>query len=309
MKSEEFGVRYRLLKVLSDGPVRSYTAEQRGSGRVVLVHVVEDALSDLSVELSDLVRRLEPADRAKVLEVVTVGPSVAFVTQVIPGNQGFEEWVRAKAATARPPREMPARPAPPPGEFTAMFKSPEAEPLPPVVPPPAPPAAPDQAPARGGSFTDLFRAPAAHPTPAPEIPPPPPAAAVTPAAPVKVVSLRVTPPPPPVAAQPPVKVPTPDLGRAGPPIAATPPVARQGALFTPEQPPPPTRQPEVWSGPSDYTRQLNSAAEPPPPAPEVPPEAPVPAEGRRSLVPLLLGLNLVVIVVTGLVVYFALRRC
>ena len=302
MKSEEFGARYRLLKVLSDGPVRSYTAEQRDSGRVVLVHMVEDAMSDLSIELSDLTRRLEPADRAKVLEVVTVGSGVAFVTQVIPGSQTFEDWLRARAATARPQRQAPSAEPRPPGEFTAMFKAGDAEAQAPVTPPPAParPAAP--------SFTEMFRPPGAPEPAAPDIPERS-SSPVTPAAPVKVVSLRVPPPPPPKLDAPQPKVPTPDLGRAAPPAAATPPVARQGALFTPEPPPAPPR-PDVWSGPSDYTRQLSAANEPPPAAaPEVPETTAAAAPPKRSLVPLLLALNLVVIVITGLAVYFALRRC
>jgi hypothetical protein len=73
--------------------------------------------------------------------------------------------------------------------------------------------------------------------------------------------------------------------------------------------PRPQAPPPIWNGPSEFTRQLErvpaiSAAVPAAiPAPEPPP----PPE-KKSIVPLLLALNLIVIIVTGLVLYFALRR-
>jgi hypothetical protein len=72
---------------------------------------------------------------------------------------------------------------------------------------------------------------------------------------------------------------------------------------------PPAPQP-IWNGPSEFTRQLERRpglsdelpAVIPAPEPDRPPE-------KKSYVPLLLVLNLIVIIATGLVVYFALKRC
>ena len=75
--------------------------------------------------------------------------------------------------------------------------------------------------------------------------------------------------------------------------------------------PPPSPVPG-WSGESDYTRQLRPAAAPVDAAPPLAPPAAVPESaggGRGSLVPLLLVLNIVVVIATGLIVYFALKRC
>jgi hypothetical protein len=70
--------------------------------------------------------------------------------------------------------------------------------------------------------------------------------------------------------------------------------------------------PSVWAGPSDFTRQLSRSPEAG--FPEQPPIVPAPTlpepqpQGKSILVPVLLALNLIFIVITGLVVYFALRR-
>lgn len=69
-----------------------------------------------------------------------------------------------------------------------------------------------------------------------------------------------------------------------------------------------------WDAPSEYTRLFGSA---PPPTGELAressemdsPVAEAPAERKRSYVPLFVILNVVLILATGLVVYFALRRC
>ena len=70
--------------------------------------------------------------------------------------------------------------------------------------------------------------------------------------------------------------------------------------------PPPAPLP-AWSGPSDYTRQLRSVGAPTDPAAPIAAPA-APAGEKHSIVPLLLILNIVVIIATGLLVYFALKR-
>jgi hypothetical protein len=91
------------------------------------------------------------------------------------------------------------------------------------------------------------------------------------------------------------------------------PVVREKALFSPDPAAsaPQRPGPAAWSGPSEFTRQLSRG----PQLDQEPPEvlgAPSPAEPpahKPSWVPLLLALNLVVIVATGLILYFALKRC
>jgi len=70
-----------------------------------------------------------------------------------------------------------------------------------------------------------------------------------------------------------------------------------------------------WDGPSEYTRIFGSAPQPtgelrsPGELPQVlEPEEDKP-EQKRSYLPLFVILNVVFILATGLVVYFALRRC
>lgn len=305
MTSEEFSSKYRLLKAMGDGPDRRYTAEHRSSGQMVLVHFIDRDSADLGSELSGLVERLAPPDRAKVLETLTVDRSLVFVTQFIQVGRGFEHWLRAAAGAA--PASPPPAQQPGLGEFTAMFHAGEEAPSENQLAPPKPTAAP--------SFTDLFRSATpdhqtTDPKPAAHRPPPAPP-------PVRVVGVRVPTPPKPVAAKPPeLAIPKPHLGevRAGPvappPVEA--PVPRKAALFTPEPPAPPPPRAGSWSGPSDYTRELDPGARFSEPVPVVPPAADnpeAPDKRKGSYLPLLLVLNLCFIIATGLVVYFALRSC
>lgn len=310
MTNEEFSAKYRLLKALGEGPGRTYSAEHRSSGRMAMVHFLDEATAAREAEVMGLVERLPPADRSKVLDVLTVDRSLVVITQFIPGVEDFEQWLRSADPSETPP-SPPSQPSvPAAGDFTAMFlsgKDPAA-----VARPPAPPPVAPRAPA-GPSFTELFRAPPETPTLEP-MPAEPRAAAAPP--PVRVVGVRLPTPPKPLAAKPPeLPIPMPNLGAAPPhpvaPRSLEPPVPREAALFTPEVPPPPP-VPQPWSGPSDYTRELSPGAQFSEPVPVMAPPLdppPAPEQRKRSYLPLLLVLNLVFIIATGLAVYFALRAC
>jgi hypothetical protein len=246
--------------------------------------------------------------------VLSVDGSTVIVTQVLEGFQSLDGWVRGKVPTTTEPArdEGPtAAQVPAGGGFTELFRPP-GRPAPAVE---APPPARSSDPSPG--FTELFAAPPRSATPpAPSPPAPPPRTPVSSVPPVRMVDLRVPQPrrfeggeapPPPLrpnlsgggGASPPVPTPPPVRASEEPLISAPPP--------RPITPPPPP----AWSGPSDFTRQLErgphlgsdapSVLEPPPP-PEPPPAR------SGSIVPLLVATNLISMLVTALIVYFAFGR-
>lgn len=338
MTSDEFTSEYKLLKQIAGKGGRSYTAEHLASGRAVLVHILEDSQVGGASGLSALLERLSPRDKSRVLSTMTVDQSLVVVTQFLQGFDGFEGWLRAKTSG-------PAAPPPPPsglpqefhGEFTRLFRSSEDAPAPPAGRTPAGPASDTTlSPPAGSNFTDLFRAPAGTPPPAQG-----PDRATIP--PVRMVGVRVPLPSEPSSVDPEPPRLTPNLGPSREPASQTEPgPPRLTPNFGPsrEPPPPPDMvagwpQPDEviirtgepapppvipatsWGGPSEFTRQLGSVPQPPVSqfSGELPQVAGISepneasAERKRSYLPLFLVLNLVFIMATGLVVYFALRRC
>ncbi len=302
MTRDEFDSQYRLLGKTGGNAGGSFAAEHRATGRVVQVHFFEGGLDGPGTELLGLLERLTPADRSRVHETLGVDDSVVFVTQPFPEGQDFERWLRGAAAG---PSDSG------PGDFTALFRAgPSSSGTPAPGTPPVSPEPRRAVPPGGPSFTELFRS---TPEPGPKTPAPPGRSATPP---VRVVGVRLpTPPSAPVAPKGP-PIPAPRLGGEPPPRPATPPppeapVPRAAALYVPEPvaaaPPP---QPASWSGPSDFTRQLSPSAPLSAQVPAIPPPLPPETTARKtSHLPLFLALNLAFIIITGLVVYFALRRC
>jgi hypothetical protein len=67
----------------------------------------------------------------------------------------------------------------------------------------------------------------------------------------------------------------------------------------------------AWSGPSDFTRQLERGPHlgtDAPPALPLPDPSDQPDAGKASVLPLLLATNVITMLVTGLIVYFAFGR-
>jgi len=212
---------------------------------------------------------------------------------------------------------------------------------------PAAPAVPPAAPPPGASFTELFHAAGAPDPVAPAAPggsagpsvpmrnlrvsppasaDPPPVMPPAPTAPLPAPRMGAAPPPTPLAA--PVMH-SPDL----PGVPPAPRPAAGGAnrgyvlptMIAPEPNAGPLPQPAARPGRSDFTRIVSGrailgdapAAPPPPPVPPppaaaapappaAPPAAAEPATG--SYLPLIIGLNVVLILAVGLVLYFALKR-
>ena len=313
MTTDEFNARYKLLKQIAHGEGRSFTAQECASGRAVLVHFVTEQGRPPDETAAALVERLSPRDRSKILEILTVNLSTAVVTQFLEDFEGFDIWIRSRLAAPPPPASEPTKQPPVPhGEFTKLFEqgSAAAETTPPTLAP-SMPEAPALAPESQGSFTELFRTPA-EPKASPYRDPPP----VTPPVEIRSVRLQLGDPAPvrPAAPLPswPGSFEPPPAPRLPKPVLPN--YGSDQPIVKPPLPgplPPPAPLPG-WSGESDYTRQLRpppaAAAELPPPVvapPAVPEAAP---GGTRSLVPLLLVLNIFVIIATGLILYFALKR-
>ncbi len=324
MTRDEFDTKYKLLKQIRHGDEASFTAQECASGRAVLVHFLPEDGPPPAAPVATLTDRLGPRDRSKILEILAVDRSTVVVTQFLEDFEGFDAWLQSRLAA--PPLPAPEVPSPPPaGEFTQLFEpASAAPPAPSAAPPapPAPPAAPLPSPAptvaaaeegsRGG-FTELFRPPresktSPYPTP-------------TPAAPVEILSVRIplhepAPPRPvvpmpgwPSSLEPPKAPPLPSPVLPAPRLRPRPgePIVKAPA----RDPLPPPAPVPGWSGESDYTRQLRPVPAPGEPAPAVAAAEPVvePAAGAsRSIVPLLLVLNIVVIIATGVILYFALQR-
>lgn len=323
MTSDEFGSRYKLLKQMAVTDGRSYTAEHLSSGRAVLVHILEESRVGGSGGLQALLQGLNPRDRSRVLDTMTVDGSLVVVTQFLQGFDGFESWLLARVGqeSPQPPAAAPGQPPELHGEFTRLFRSGADDPAPPLLQPPGLPAGGplDSVTPGSSQFTDLFRTPAA---PSREQPDP----ATIP--PVRMVGVRV-----PLASEPPLRPPPlPRTEAPGPPVppklspnfdtgvAAATPSDLAGwprpdeVVIRVDDPAPPLPSPS-WQGASEYTRVFGSPPQPtgelavPPDltSSQEPPQEKV--ERKRSYVPLFVILNVVLILATGLVVYFALRRC
>ena len=165
MTSDEFGSQYRLLKQMAVKEGRSYTAEHVPSGRAVLVHILEEDRIGGPSRLRTLLDGLDPRDRSRVLDTITVENSLVVVTQFLQDFDGLEPWLRARSAEpVTPPPTPAASPQEAHGEFTRLFRSSENTGGPPVNRPPQAPAQPSGGVSSSGSnFTDLFRAPVMPP--------------------------------------------------------------------------------------------------------------------------------------------------
>ena len=134
MTSDEFGSQYRLLKQMAVKEGRSYTAEHVPSGRAVLVHIMEEDRIGGPSRLRTLLDGLDPGDRSRVLDTITVENSLVVVTQFLQDFDGLEPWLRARSAEpVTPPPTPAASPQEAHGEFTRLFRSSENTGGPPVI--------------------------------------------------------------------------------------------------------------------------------------------------------------------------------
>ncbi|MGH7580725.1 MAG: hypothetical protein ACREM9_11175, partial [Gemmatimonadales bacterium] len=96
MTTDEFDTRYKLLKQITTGEGRSFTAQECASGRAVLVHFLAENESVPGSSVPTLIARLEPRDRSKILEVLAVDQSTVVVTQFLEDFEGFDAWLQGR---------------------------------------------------------------------------------------------------------------------------------------------------------------------------------------------------------------------
>jgi len=214
-----FDDRYRLLKCVAfGGGMRTHNAQEKSTGRPVMVHIVDAPDPDVVERLRDQVNALPPAERSRIVELAATPNGFAVVSEFLPGLTTFPEWVAARVPAPTPARAEPAPvpandPVPTPAEPAAEPADPASRPteLMPAGAEAVPPeltrsfvigriessrGGPTEGVQPPGEFTRLFEGPAdaadvvAGP-PAPAPPPPAPNAA------------PIAPPAPPVMASPP----------------------------------------------------------------------------------------------------------
>jgi hypothetical protein len=320
MTREEFQARYRILRQVTDGTVRTCHAQAR-SGAVVMVHYLEGTPSERR-DLLARVHSLRPEARSRVVNLTEVDGTPVVVTRFIFDLVSLPEWLAAHAGTEPAPAEEPPAPTPtvaplpapepppPPqpaaesGGFTGLFqpvaRPPEARPPAPPAVPPVPldrPSAPGEAQPEAGSFTQLFQRGTA-PAP-PRAPSPAPPAAAGPEDPSGFTDLfRAASPPvvgPPATPHPEVPA-TPPRHEApmpsadpfpAPPSPPLEPPAGSGGTGGEREPGPFTRVFGASSRGEPAARPLHPVDEPapyaPPPAPGAPRPLAEPHDGERYL--------------------------
>ena len=163
---------FELLDLLREGPVRTFRARERSTGRAVEAHLFTP-----SAELLSGLDRLRESQRSAVIDRGSHEGGVYVVTT--PLGSAFLDWLGAPAtldsagawrikpqgtSMAEPGAQQPpptATQAPAPGDFTRMFQLRQA-PEPVAVPTPksAPKSSPSPA-RQPGQFTRAFQKPAA----------------------------------------------------------------------------------------------------------------------------------------------------
>ncbi|MBA4156465.1 MAG: hypothetical protein H0X65_03195 [Gemmatimonadetes bacterium] len=129
MTSSEFPARYRLLKQVTEGSVKTFHALAR-SGAVVMVHFLEGPEEERR-ELLRLIEQLSAQERRHVLKVEEQDGRIAVVTKFFLEFESLHGWLAENARGSAPmaARASEAAPEPAahtPGEFTLLFESPLA---------------------------------------------------------------------------------------------------------------------------------------------------------------------------------------
>ena len=180
MNREDFLSKYRLIKRVTETGVQTYHATDP-SGRVVMVHFLDDADADGNRRRMGYLEELRPVDRMKVVEQVEVDDLRALVTEFLQGFTTLDDWLGAKAGTTPTLAEPaisagdlePATGAE--GPSIADQATVQMDALPADALPPQP--ASDAAEGEGAGFTQFFK-PGVEPqqaeAPEPTVPPQPP---------------------------------------------------------------------------------------------------------------------------------------
>ena len=104
--ADDFSARYRLLKCIAvDGGIRTHSAQELATSRIVMVHLVDNAGPDEVEQLRAQLSRLTVPEKNRVLETATIASGFAIVTDFMPGMGPFSTWVRANSGVDTPPVE------------------------------------------------------------------------------------------------------------------------------------------------------------------------------------------------------------
>jgi len=85
-----FDDRYRLLKCVAlGGGMRTHNAQEKATGRPVMVHIVDAPDSDVVERLREQVRLLPSADRSRIVEMAETPNGFVVVSEFLPGLTTF----------------------------------------------------------------------------------------------------------------------------------------------------------------------------------------------------------------------------
>ena len=93
-----FDDRYRLLKCVAlGGGMRTHNAQEKTTGRPVMVHIVDAPDPDIVERLREQVHALPPPERSRIVEMAETPNGFAIVSEFLPGLTTFPEWLAARA--------------------------------------------------------------------------------------------------------------------------------------------------------------------------------------------------------------------
>jgi hypothetical protein len=171
---------FELLELVRDDGIKTFSARELATGRLVEVHVFVNRQAPLSMAVWSKLKRLEPPERDNILDRGDYEGTPYVVTGSLEGYPGLREWVKAamhrvapepaaEPLSSAPDPEWSPAPAPvapmnaavpahEPGEFTQMLQTPAAASAPPQ-PAPALSSGPPSPAQEPGEFTQMLRAP------------------------------------------------------------------------------------------------------------------------------------------------------
>ncbi len=104
MSSTVFEDRYRLMKCVAvAGGIRTHHAQERATGRIVMVHVQDEVETGAQQHFQSAVERCPPPHNARILETAML-PSGGFavVTDFLQGFTSFRDWLAFRVPGAFP---------------------------------------------------------------------------------------------------------------------------------------------------------------------------------------------------------------
>jgi hypothetical protein len=140
MTRSEFDSRYKLLRCISEGDIRTYSAQELATGQEVMVHLLAGVSPEESADLRSRLQLRQTPNGTTLLQDAEVDGWPVLLTQPLPGFTSLPQWLESE-----PPAHSAGAPETNTGEFTRLFGVPAATPprdfassaLPPDTPAPA----------------------------------------------------------------------------------------------------------------------------------------------------------------------------